>query len=54
MCTGGGVGGLGEVAPPPLKEHCLEKDNCLRLQCEVKTNDHWVSFLGYHLDFCNG
>ena len=50
----GGVGGLGEVAPPPLKEHCLEKDNCLRLQCEVKTNDHWVSFLGYHLDFCNG
>ena len=32
----------------------VEKDNCLRLQCEVKTNDHWVSFLGYHLDFCNG
>ena len=28
----------------------VEKDNCLRLQCEVKTNDHWVSFLGYHFD----
>ena len=29
----------------------VEKDNCLRLQCEVKTNDHWVSFLGYHFNF---
>ena len=28
-----------------------EEDNCLRLQCEVKTNDHWASFLGYHLNF---
>ena len=26
----------------------VEKENWLRLQCEVKTNDHWVSFLGYH------
>ena len=29
----------------------IERDNCLRLQCEVKTNDHWVSFLGYHFNF---
>ena len=29
----------------------IERDNCLRLQCEVKTNDHWVSFLGYHSNF---
>ena len=29
----------------------IEEDNCLRLQCEVKTNDHWVSFLGYHFNF---
>ena len=29
----------------------VEKDNCLRLQCEVKTNDYWVSFLGYHFNF---
>ena len=29
----------------------VEKDNCLRLQCEVKTNDHWVSFLGYRFNF---
>ena len=28
----------------------VEKDNCLRLQFEVKTNDHWVSFLGYHFN----
>ena len=28
----------------------IERDNCLRLQCEVKTNDHWVSFLGYHFN----
>ena len=29
----------------------VERDNCLRLQWEVKTNDHWVSFLGYHFHF---
>ena len=29
----------------------IERDNCLRLQCEVKTNDNWVSFLGYHFNF---
>ena len=26
----------------------VEKDNWLRLQCDVKSNDHWVSFLGNH------
>ena len=29
----------------------VEKDNCPRLQCEAKANDHWVSFLGYHFNF---
>ena len=29
----------------------IERDNCLRLQCEVKTYYHWVSFLGYHSNF---
>ena len=29
----------------------VERDNCLRLQWEVKTNDHWLSFLGYHFNF---
>ena len=28
----------------------VEKDNCPRLQCEAKANDHWVSFLGYHFN----
>ena len=27
----------------------VEKDNCPRLQCEAKANDHWVSFLCYLL-----
>ena len=26
----------------------IDRDNCLRLQTQVKTNDHWVSFLGYY------
>ena len=29
----------------------IDRDNCLRLLCEVKTDDHWVSFLGYHFNF---
>ena len=29
----------------------VEKDNCPRLRCEAKANDHWVSFLGYHFNF---
>ena len=29
----------------------IDRDNCLRLQSEVKTNDHWVSFLGYHCNY---
>ena len=29
----------------------VERDDCLRLQCEVKTNNHLVSFLSYHFNF---
>ena len=29
----------------------IDRDNCLRLQCEVKTNDHRASFLGYNFNF---
>ena len=29
----------------------IDGDNCLTLQCEVKTNDHWVSFRGYRFNF---
>ena len=48
------------MVQPLLTVYCLsilgitskfEKDNCPRLQCEVKTNDHWVSFLGYHCNY---
>ena len=31
----------------------VEKDNCLRLQCEANANDHWVSFPGYHFNYYN-
>ena len=42
------------VFPNEITKIKVEKDNCLRLQFEVKTNDHWVIFLGYHFNFYNG
>ena len=27
----------------------IEEDNCLRLQCEVSTKDHWVIISTFHI-----